>query len=483
MGADPDRYEAVIGLEVHAQLRTESKIFCACATRFGDPPNTDTCPVCLGMPGALPVLNARVVEMAVKAAIATGCRVNRRSIFARKNYFYPDLPKGYQISQYEEPLAVHGRVPIEVGGAARHVGLARIHMEEDAGRLVHEGMHDSDTKSYVDYNRAGVPLIEIVSEPDIRSPEEAWLYLTRLRSMLLYIGVCDGNMEEGSLRCDANVSIRPGGAPALGTKVEIKNLNSFRNVQRALEHEILRQARVLGEGKAVVQETRLWDAEAGRTVPMRSKEEAMDYRYFPEPDIPPLVLDEAWIEEIRRTMPELPAEKKARYVSAWGLPETDAHFLTIDPAMAAYMEETVERCGNPRLAANWIITELMGRLNEAKRSIAGSPVRPSSLAALIRLIDDGTISGKTAKGLFEEMFTTGAEPGDLVEERGLVQISDEAQVAAIVDEVLAANPSQADQYRGGKAAALGWLVGQVMKASGGRANPKIVNRLLKERLG
>ncbi len=476
-------YEPVIGLEVHAQLRTESKIFCACATRFGDPPNTNTCPVCLGMPGALPVLNARVVELAVKAALATECRVNRRSIFARKNYFYPDLPKGYQISQYEEPLAVHGRVPIEPAGAPLHVRLARIHMEEDAGKLIHEGMHDSESKSYVDYNRAGIPLIEIVSEPDIRSPEEAWLYLTRLRSMLLYLEVCDGNMEEGSLRCDANVSLRPRGAAALGTRVEIKNLNSFRNVQKALEHEMIRQGRLLEAGRSVDQETRLWDADGGRTLTMRSKEEAMDYRYFPEPDIPPLLLKEAWIEEVRRSIPELPAAKKARYVSAWEVPEQDAHFLTLEPSMAAYMEETTKLSGSPRMAANWIITELMGRLNEAKTAIAASPVRPASLAALIRLIDDGTISGKIAKSVFEEMFATGAEPGAIVRDKGLVQISDEAQVAALVDEVLAANPSQADQYRGGKAAALGWLVGQVMKTSGGRANPGLVNRLLKEKLG
>jgi aspartyl-tRNA(Asn)/glutamyl-tRNA(Gln) amidotransferase subunit B len=475
-------FETVIGLEVHAQLRTVSKIFCGCATRFGDPPNTNTCPVCLGMPGALPVLNARVVEMAVKAALATECRVNRRSIFARKNYFYPDLPKGYQISQYEEPLAEHGRVPIEPAGGPRFVGLTRIHMEEDAGKLIHEGMHDSAARSYVDYNRAGVPLIEIVSEPEIRSPEEAWHYLTRLRSILLYIGVCDGNMEEGSLRCDANVSVRPRGASAKGTKVEIKNLNSFRNVQRALEHEIARQSRLLEEGGAVVQETRLWDADAGRTLPMRSKEEAMDYRYFPEPDIPPLVLDEAWIEEIRRSIPELPAARKARYVAAWGLPEADAHFLTIEPAMASYMEETAEASGSPRLASNWIVTELMGRLNADGKDIAGSPVRPASLAALIRLIADGTISGKIAKSVFEEMYTTGADPGDVVKEKGLVQISDESAVAALVDQVLAANPAQADQYRAGKTAALGWLVGQVMKASSGRANPQLVNRLLKERL-
>ena len=476
------KYEAVIGLEVHAQLRTATKIFCGCATRFGDPPNTNTCPVCLGMPGALPVLNARVVEFAVRAALATGCRVNRRSVFARKNYFYPDLPKGYQISQYEEPLAEHGELLVDEGAGPVRVRLLRIHIEEDAGKLLHEGLHDSQTMSYVDYNRAGVPLIEIVSQPDLREPAQAYHYLTGLRSILLHLGVCDGNMEEGSLRCDANVSIRPRGSGELGTKIEIKNLNSFRNVQRALEYEIRRQSRELENGGSVVQETRLWDADEGRTDPMRSKEEAMDYRYFPEPDLPPLVLDEAWIEEMRRSIPELPAAKAARYERDWGLPAQDAQLLAAEPVTASWIEEAVALSGNPRVTANWLITELTGRLNAAKKDLSGSPVTPAMLASLVKLIDAGTISGKIAKTVFEEMFETGAPPESIVEKKGLVQIVDEGVLAALVDEVIAAHPDQAADYRGGKKAALGWFVGQVMKASGGKANPKLVNRLLAEKL-
>jgi aspartyl-tRNA(Asn)/glutamyl-tRNA(Gln) amidotransferase subunit B len=476
-------YEPVIGLEVHAQLKTASKIFCRCATRFGDPPNTNTCPVCLGMPGVLPVLNRRVVEFALKAALATGCTVNRRSIFARKNYFYPDLPKGYQISQFEEPIAEHGRVPIEPGGAPMQIGLTRIHMEEDAGKLVHEGMHDSESSSYVDFNRSGVPLIEIVSEPDIRTSEQAYLYLTRLRSILLYLEICDGNMEEGSLRCDANISLRPVGTESLGTKTEIKNLNSFRNVQRALEYEIRRQSALLKDGREVAQETRLWNAAEGRTDPMRSKEEAMDYRYFPEPDIPPLVLEESWLEEVKRTLPELPAARKARYVREWSLPEQDAQFFTLDPATAAYLERAVEGSGNARASANWVQTELMGRLNEAKKTIEESPVAPEALADLVKLIDAGTISGKIAKTVFEEMFDNGGDPGIIVKEKGLVQITDESEIVALVEEVVSGNPEQVKQYRGGKKATLGWFVGRVMKVSGGRANPKLVNKLLQEKLG
>ncbi len=476
-------YEAVIGLEVHAQLLTETKIFCACRSRFGDPPNTNTCPVCLGMPGALPVLNRRAVEYALKAALATGCTVNRRSIFARKNYFYPDLPKGYQISQYEQPLAVDGRVGIETDSGPAAIGLTRIHMEEDAGKLVHDGMPDSEHRSYVDFNRSGTPLIEIVSEPDIRTPDHAYLYLTRLRSILLYLGICDGNMEEGSLRCDANVSIRPVGRDAFGTKVEIKNLNSFRNVQRALDHEIARQTDRLDRGERVVQETRLWNAAEGRTEPMRSKEEAMDYRYFPEPDLPPLVIQEAWIEEVRRSMPELPAERKARYVRDLGLTPADAHFLTLEPQLAEYFEKAAARSGNPRAAAAWVATELMGSLNAAKADVGASPVRPEALGDLVRLIDAGTISGKIAKTVFEEMFATGGAPEAIVREKGLVQITDEAAVAAVVERVIAENPAQAAQYRSGKTATLGWLVGQVMKASQGKANPGLVNRILKEKLG
>ncbi len=475
--------EPVIGLEVHAQLRTETKIFCSCPTRFGDPPNTNTCPVCLGLPGSLPVLNRKAVEYAVMAALATGCTVRPRSIFTRKNYFYPDLPKGYQITQYEEPLATDGRVPIEDGRDAIEIGLARIHLEEDAGKLIHEGMEDSASRTYVDFNRCGVPLIEIVSEPEIRTPEQAYLYLTRLRSILLYLGVCDGNMEEGSLRCDANVSLRPASGRTLGTKTEIKNLNSFRNVQRALEYEIGRQRGLLERGEDVEQETRLWNAGPGRTEPMRSKEEAMDYRYFPEPDLPPLIVDAGWTEAIRRALPELPDARKRRYVQEWEIAAPDAHFLTIEPDLAAFFEKVVARSGSPRASANWVLTELIGRLHEAGRTIDDSPVRAEAIGDLIRMIGAGTISGKIAKTVFDEMFRTGEAPESIVEAAGLLQITDESAIAAIVDRVLADNPAQVAQYRSGKKAALGWFVGRVMRASRGRANPALVNRILEEKLG
>ena len=478
-------FEPVIGLEVHAQLRTATKIFCGCSTRFGAPPNSNVCQVCLGYPGALPVLNRAAVEMALRAALATGCSINERSIFERKNYFYPDLPKGYQISQYETPLARHGRVPIEIegDGGGREIRLTRIHMEEDAGKLVHDGMPDSASRSHVDFNRSGVPLIEIVSEPDITSPAEAHAYLTRLRSILLYIEVCDGNMEEGSLRCDANVSVRPRGSSKLGTRVEIKNLNSFRNVARALEHEIARQSMLLDDGEAVVQETRLFDADAGVTAPMRGKEEAMDYRYFPDPDIPPLVVDAEWIERVRLLIPELPAGRRARFIAEHALTPKEASFLTLEKPLADFFEGAARGSGNSRAAAAWVANELMGRLNAAGRTIAESPVTAESLASLIRLIDDQTISGKIAKTVFDEMMTTGEQPGIIVSRKGLMQITDEASIAAIVETVIAGNPAQAQQYRDGKSAALGWFVGQVMKASGGKANPALVNRLLKEKLG
>ncbi len=479
--------EPVIGLEVHAQLSTTTKIFCGCPTRFGAPPNTNVCPVCLGMPGVLPVLNGKAVEYAVKAALATGCTVNLRSIFARKNYFYPDLPKGYQISQYESPLAEHGRVPIEVGDnggpRAKEIRLTRIHMEEDAGKLVHDGMPDSDTSSYVDFNRSGVPLIENVSEPDIESPEEAHAYLTRLRSMLVYLGICDGNMEEGSLRCDANVSVREKGASRLGTKVEIKNLNSFRNVVRALEHEIARQSEAIARGEKIRQETRLFDADGGVTAPMRSKEEAMDYRYFPEPDLPPLVIDEEWMDRIRGTLPELPHARRARFMRDYSLTAQDASFLTLERPLADYYEDVARGSGNAKAAAAWVTTELLGRLNAAKKGIQESPLGPAPLAALIKLIDGGTISGKIAKTVFDEMMATGDPPDLIIKDKGLVQISDEAPIVAAIEKVMAENPAQTAQYRSGKTATLGWFVGQVMKATGGKANPALVNKLLKEKLG
>ncbi len=479
-------YQPVIGLEVHAQLRTATKIFCGCPTTFGRPANTNVCPVCLGFPGALPALNRAAVEFAVRAALATGCTVNRRSVFARKNYFYPDLPKGYQISMYECPIATHGQVPIETtgnGDAARAIRLTRIHLEEDAGKLVHEGIEGSEGGSHVDYNRSGVPLIEIVSEPDITSPEEAHAYLSRLRSIVTYLAICDGNMEEGSLRCDANVSVKPEGAATLGTRVEIKNLNSFRNVARALEHEIARQTAALAAGEEIVQETRLFDADRGVTVPMRGKEEAMDYRYFPDPDIPPLVIEDAWIEEIRKGLPELPDARRRRFLDDHGLTPAEASFLTQEKPLADYYEAVARASGNPKAAAAWTANELMGRLNAAGRAIDASPVPPERLGALIRLIDDATISGKIAKTVFEEMFTSGGDPEAIIRARGLVQITDEDAIAEIVGKVLADNPAQVEQYRGGKSATIGWFVGQVMKATSGKANPALVNRILKEKLG
>ncbi len=474
-------FEPVIGLEVHAQLLTDTKIFCGCPTRFGAPANTHVCPVCLGMPGVLPALNGKAVDFALKAALATGCRINRRSVFARKNYFYPDLPKGYQISMYELPLAEGGRVPIEPaeGDGEISIRVRRIHMEEDAGKLIHEG---AEGGSLVDFNRSGVPLIEIVSEPDIASADQAHAYLTRLRSILVYLEICDGNMEEGSLRCDANVSLRPAGTAALGTRVEIKNLNSFRNVSRALEYEIERQAGALEAGDAVTQETRLFDADAGITVPMRGKEEAMDYRYFPEPDLPPLVADDAWVEALRGSLPELPQARRKRFIAGHGLPARDAAFLTLEKPVADYFEAVARESGAPRAAANWISSELTGRLNAAGIGIASSPVSAGSLAGLIRLIEDGTISGKIAKAVFEEMFETGGEAAAIVKSKGLRQITDEGALQEVVSRVVTESPDQVEQYRSGKAATLGWFVGQVMKRTQGKANPGIVNDILKKKL-
>jgi len=472
-------YEPVIGLEVHAQLLTKTKIFCGCSTRFGQEPNSNTCPICLGMPGVLPVLNKKVVEYAMKMAVATHCRINRTSTWARKNYFYPDLPKGYQITQFDHPIAEAGYVDIETDGAKKRIGITRIHMEEDAGKSIHDDLSGS---SYVDLNRAAVPLIEIVSEPDMRTPEEAAQYLRRVHEILVYLEICDGNMEEGSFRCDANISLRPEGQEAFGIRSELKNMNSFNNVQHALEYEILRQRAVLERGDQVVQETRLWDASQGLTHSMRGKEEAHDYRYFPEPDLVPIVISDAWEEEIRGSLPELPMEKRTRFISTYNIPPYDAGVLTASRALADYYEEVVRLCKSPKIASNWVMGDFLAYLNEAKLEIEESPIPPAALAELIGIIGDGTISGKIAKEVFEEMWQSGKQPKEIVEEKGLVQITDTGELEKIVEGVLEANQKQLEQYRAGKDQLFGFFVGQTMKATGGKANPKIVNELLKKKL-
>jgi aspartyl-tRNA(Asn)/glutamyl-tRNA(Gln) amidotransferase subunit B len=472
-------YEAVIGLEVHAQLLTDSKIFCSCSTKFGAAPNSHTCQIDLGMPGVLPVLNKKVVEFTIKMALATHCRINREDVFARKNYFYPDLPKGYQISQYAHPLAEFGYVDIEVNGDKKRIGITRIHMEEDAGKLIHDEFTPS---SFVDLNRTGVPLIEIVSEPDMRSPEEAAAYLRRLHEVLVYLEICDGNMEEGSFRCDANVSIRPKGREKFGTRSELKNMNSFRNVQRALEYEIKRQQYVIEGGGEVVQETRLWDDSAGVTNSMRGKEEAHDYRYFPDPDLVPVIIEEAWIEDVRRSLPELPLEKRERFVSEYGIPAYDAGVLTSTRALADYYEKTVRLTKKPKIASNWVMGDFLRFLNEERRDIKDSPVSPEALSEMINLIEDGTISGKIAKEVFEDMYRSGKRAAEIIKEKGLVQITDTAALEKAIDEVIAANPDNLERYRAGKDKLFGFFVGQVMKATQGKANPNLVNELLKKKL-
>ena len=477
-------YEPVIGLEVHAQLLTSSKIFCPCSTAFGAAPNSHTCPVCEGLPGVLPVLNRKVVEFAMKMALATSCRINPYSRFARKNYFYPDLPKAYQISQYELPLAEHGSVLIECnGGGCKTVGITRIHMEEDAGKLIHP---DHGAVSFVDFNRCGVPLIEIVSEPDIRTPEEASAYLKTLRDILVYLEICDGNMEEGSFRCDANVSLRPRGQEKFGTKAELKNMNSFRNVQRALEFEIRRQREVLEGGGKIVQETRLWDADRDITLSMRGKEEAHDYRYFPDPDLVPLVISDAWVEQMRGSLPELPGPRKRRLSSQYGLPEYDAGVLTASKRLAGYFEEAAASLPeDPKALSNWIMSEMMRELKgeDIDRAIAEAKVRPRQLAGLLKMVREGKISGKIAKTVFIEMWETGQDAEEVVAEKGLAQVSDESAIEAAVAEVLAAYPKEVEGYRAGKTKLMGFFVGQVMKKTQGRANPKVVNELLTKALG
>jgi aspartyl-tRNA(Asn)/glutamyl-tRNA(Gln) amidotransferase subunit B len=477
-------HEIVIGLEVHAQLLTRSKMFCGCPTAYGAPPNTQTCPICQGMPGTLPVVNRRAIEYAMRAALAFHCRVNAGCRFARKHYYYPDMPKNYQISQYEEPLAADGWLEIDgAGGAGRRIGIERLHLEEDVGKLVHEGTLDMARASLVDFNRAGVPLMETVSRPDLRSPEEAAAYLRAFRAVLVALGVCNGNMEEGSLRCDANISLRPRGATDLGTKVEIKNMNSFRNVQRALEFEARRQAAALDTGERVVQETRLWDADAGITRSMRSKESAHDYRYFPEPDLVPLRIDATWVDAVRAALPELPHARRQRFASQYGLPDYDAGVLTQSGALADYYERAVAEHPHPKTVSNWVMSELLREIPaEDEAAIAAAPVPPGHLAGLLRLIEDGTISGKIAKDVFDRMFRSGEDAATIVRREGLTQVSDAAEVARIVADVVAANARAVDDYRKGKAAAAKALVGQVMKATGGKANPALVNRLVQEKL-
>jgi len=481
---EPTKYETVIGLEVHAQLATRSKMFCGCPTTFGAPPNSQTCPICQGMPGVLPVVNRRAVELAVRAALALDLRVNPGSRFARKHYYYPDMPKNFQISQYEEPLAEDGALEVEVGGAPRRIGIQRLHLEEDVGKLVHEGDFATAPASLVDYNRAGVPLMETVSRPDLRSPEEAAAYLKAFRAVLMALGVCDGNMEEGSLRCDANVSLRPRGAAELGTKVEIKNLNSFRNVQRALEFEVKRQAAALDAGQRIVQETRLFDADRGATRSMRSKEYAHDYRYFPEPDLVPLQTDPGWVESIRAALPELPRARRRRFVSQYGLPAYDAGLLTQSTALADYYEAAARaHPANPKALANWITSELLREVDaDDDTAIARSGVSPARLAGLVRLIDDGTISGKIAKDVFARMLASGEDPAAIVQREGLTQVADAGALEALVDAAIAANPKAVADFKSGKTAAAKAVVGQVMKASGGKANPGMVDRLVQEKL-
>jgi aspartyl-tRNA(Asn)/glutamyl-tRNA(Gln) amidotransferase subunit B len=477
------KYEPVIGLEVHVQLLTATKIFCSCSTRFGAPPNTNVCPVCLGMPGALPVLNKKVVEFATLAAMALQCRINETSIFARKNYFYPDLPKGYQISQYDKPLAEFGFIEIPAAGSKKKIGITRVHLEEDAGKSLHEGFPDSDEKTAIDLNRTGVPLIEIVSEPDIASPDEAYEYLTRLKEIILYTGVSDCNMEEGSLRCDANVSVRPRGQKEFGTKAEIKNVNSFRFIREALEYEIGRHIDVIESGGKITQETRLYNSNEGKTYSMRSKEQAHDYRYFPEPDLLPLVVDETWKAEIARSLPELPEARRVRMVNDYGITEYDAQVLTFSKSLADQFEEAAKAARNPKRVANLVQGELMGRLKAKGLAIEQSPISMSGIAASADLVEAGTISGKMLKELYDLSFERGKDFPAVYDEEGRPQQStDTSALEKIIDDVLAANPKQLEQYRAGKTTMLGFFVGQVMKASKGQASPQIVNELLAKKL-
>jgi aspartyl-tRNA(Asn)/glutamyl-tRNA(Gln) amidotransferase subunit B len=482
------QYEPVIGLEVHAQMLTNTKAFCGCSSRFGSEPNTNVCPVCLGMPGTLPVLNQTLVEFIIRMGLAVGCTVAPRSVFARKNYFYPDLPKGYQISQYEEPICADGTVTIDLDEQARKViRVKRIHMEEDAGKSI----HDQGAETLVDVNRCGVPLIEIVTEPDIGSAHEAYEYLTQIKQLVTYLGICDGNMEEGSLRCDANVSVRPRGETRLGTKTEVKNMNSFRNVERALEFEIQRQISLLQDGGRVAQETLLWDADAGVAVPMRSKEEAHDYRYFPDPDLVPIVVDQAWLARARESLPELPKVRRDRFINRLGLPRYDADILTLEKGTADYFDaayaalnafSVADHRDNAKAVSNWVMTDVLRVVSERKVDIEAFPVDPTRLAAMIGLIQDGTISGKIAKEVFEEMLSSDEAPAAIVKRKGLVQVSDEGAIERAVEEMLAANAVQVQQYLAGNEKVFGFFVGEIMKRTKGKANPRVVNEVLKKML-
>ncbi len=479
-----EKYEAVIGLEVHAQLLTQSKAFCSCTTQFGNSANSNTCPVCLGMPGVLPVLNRNLVEYIIKMGLATNCTITPKSIFARKNYFYPDLPKGYQISQYEEPICQHGFLDVELNdGTTKHIGITRIHMEEDAGKSI----HDMDVDTLVDVNRCGVPLIEIVSEPDIRTAHEAYQYLSMIKQIVTYLGICDGNMEEGSLRCDANISVRLKGAEKFGTKTEVKNMNSFRNVERAIEYEIKRQIDLIEEGGKVVQETLLWDANKNVAMPMRSKEEAHDYRYFPDPDLVPVVVSKEWEESIRTTLPELPVSRRNRFVNEYALPKYDADILTLERDLADYYEHTVSSLLKKdtesfKSVSNWVMTDVLRVVKEDHIAVSDFPVSPEHLSAMINLILEGTISGKIAKDVFAEMLKTKEHPKVIVERKGLVQVSDMGAIEKVIDEILAKNAGQIEAYRGGKSQVFGFFVGETMKAMKGKANPKVVNEILQKKL-
>ena len=483
-----NKYEMIIGLEVHCQMKTRTKLFCSCPNNFGDAPNTNVCPVCLGLPGALPVISREAVTLALRAALATHCTIHETSIFSRKNYFYPDLPKGYQISQYDRPYATDGRVEaLEADGTSKTVRLERIHMEEDAGKLLHEGYSWSKDMSGVDLNRSGTPLIEIVSKPDLRSAQEAHAYLVALKAVLVYADVSDCNMEKGSLRCDANVSVRVRGTSVFGTRAEIKNLNSFRNVSRAIEYEYERQVALVEAGHTVVQETRLYRADKDETASMRSKEDAHDYRYFPEPDLPPLVIDASWRAKTLQALPELPAAKRARFVSEYGIPHYDAEVLTLTREVADFFEEVAKGSGNGKAASNWVMTEVMREMKgresaDGEVSYSSWPITPASLAELIRLVDAGTINGKTAKDVFARMWTSGESPKAIVEREGLSQVSDTGAIDAAIREVIASSAEQVATYKKGRTNTIGWFVGQVMKKTGGRANPKIVNDLVKTAL-